>query len=408
MKGRFTKRAAAGAAIVIILLMLQACAAPPEPEELEGTLRIAVNSEDGFNYSSGNALAIHFPNVKIETVTRPESVQTVADYIDWLKGTSADMYMINHEYFYYKLVNEGVLKPLDPLLKKNKHDTGSYALGSIDYLRAMGDGQLYALPVGFETEALFINQSLFRSEGIPMPETPLTWHELLSLASSFPGEQRGYDTWSTPGQLLLQISEQDNLAIWDGKQMTVNTEGWMKLLTDYEGLLGEEADYLELTDKDNFIAGDAAMAWAKPSYALRLHDKKLDFEWEMMAPPAGAGGASDLRFTGLIGIGSDSDKDSLAWRVMEYMAGKEAAVPSLDILPLTDVPSAVSGVTVQPLYEQRFGTFRAPKEPVELDESLPPMAAEHLTAFFQGRYTAEETLQRIESEGNALIAAYPN
>lgn len=388
--------------------LLPACSSEIDHEELEGTLTVVTFSEEGFLAAYGNAISIHYPKVKINTVTPPENIKTFDQYVDWYTGTSADLYFIVGTLIYQPLVDSGTLLSLDAFVAKDSKNYENDPLGSLSYLREIGGGELFAIPSGFTTSALFINKSLFQAEGVPIPTTEsMDWQEVLRLASRFESPLVGLDAYEdSPASFLMSVAKSNTLQIWDGEQMTINNKEWQEEAVSFQNLFHSERFDLAVADK--FAEGKAAIAYQRPSYGEMLSTKKLDFEWQMLAPPVQANNrqtSSQLSATGMIGIGSASNNQELAWEILQYIMSDRVSVPSLDNLPLFDKRSTINGINIEPLYQAGFGSYQKPKQPLELDQTLHDLAVSQFDLFLQGSQSIAETLKHIEDEGNTLIRA---
>lgn len=395
--------------LIMATSLLTACSSLSETdhEKLEGALTVVTLSETGFLAGYGNAISIHYPKVKLNIVTPPETFASFDQYIEWFTGTPGDLYFINGTLIYERLVDSGTLLSLDAFVTKDSADFENDPLHAMSYLREIGGGELFGIPSSFVTSALFINKSLFQAEGVPLPAQPMDWQEVLRLASPFESPLVGLDTYDvSPASFLMNIAKSNGMQIWNGKQMTIHNKEWEKEAAAFQNLF--QIERFDLAAEDKFAQGTAAISYQKPSYGETLLTKNPDFEWQMIAPPVGANNRQTnpgLHITGLAGIGSTSNNQELAWEILQYAMSDRVAVPSLETLPLFPKSLTVNGINIEPLYQGRIGSYQKPKQPAELDQSLHELAVSHFDLFLQGSQSIADTLKRIKDEGNTLIRA---
>jgi multiple sugar transport system substrate-binding protein len=136
-----------------------------------------------------------------------------------------------------KLVQENLLKPLDPLIKEDKVDLEAYVPSILDTIREKGNGQLYGLSPTFSASALFYNKKLFQQAGVEVPTDGMNWDDVFNLAKrlkSGTGKDAVYgltlNDWGGGLQFynVQNIVSPLKLRMFDdkGEKMTVDTPQW--------------------------------------------------------------------------------------------------------------------------------------------------------------------------------------
>ncbi|MCU6339653.1 extracellular solute-binding protein, partial [Enterobacter quasiroggenkampii] len=92
--------------------------------------------------------------------------------------------IVTDSFQFRKLVEEGMLKQLDPLVQKDSIDLSDFVPTVIDGIKAMGDNSLYGLAPTFSSNALFFNKKLFSDAGISPPTDNMTWDQVFTLAAN--------------------------------------------------------------------------------------------------------------------------------------------------------------------------------------------------------------------------------
>jgi ABC-type glycerol-3-phosphate transport system substrate-binding protein len=91
------------------------------------------------------------------------------------------------------LIYQGLLSPLDELIKKDKYDVKVLDKGMRD--RGTAEGKLFILPWAAAILALYYNVDLFQRAGVPLPEPTkaMTWEQVIDAATKV--RRLGDDVW---------------------------------------------------------------------------------------------------------------------------------------------------------------------------------------------------------------------
>ena len=94
-------------------------------------------------------------------------------------GAPPDVIYIGPD-FLPQLVSKNALLPMNDLVKRDNIDMNQY------YPKVVRDltfnGNLYAFPIHYSTDAVFYNKKMFRDKGIPYPTSNWTWYDFRNIA----------------------------------------------------------------------------------------------------------------------------------------------------------------------------------------------------------------------------------
>lgn len=264
-----------------------------------------------------------------------------------------------------QLVNENLLKQLDPLLKEDNIDTNAFVPTVIDGIKEQGNNFIYALTPTFTPSALYYNKKLFSAVGVEPPHDGMSWDEVFSLARRMKkGEGKdavfgfSLNQWGAGDSFYdlqnfispLQLRTFDERA----ETMTVNTPQWeaaWKMITDLskDHIMPKQEDlqymYEQPTDGDMrynpyqgqlFLNGKVAMTIGDYSMISQIQQlnanadklKMEKLEWDVVTIPffsdrPGIGG--NIYLNQLAGINAKATNPDDAWEFIKFMNGEKAA-----------------------------------------------------------------------------------
>nr|WP_245251942.1 extracellular solute-binding protein [Paenibacillus sediminis] len=414
------------------------------------------------------------PNIKVEIVPAvdysqyryvdPEKQsQDPIDYVESTKklltGDNPVDVIVGDTNIVKSLIQENLLKQLDPLMQEDKFDTSDFVPTVIDGIKDLGDGSgLYALSPTFSSSALFYNKKIFQDAGVDLPKDGMTWDEAFDLARlvakgegkdrvygiSFNRYQGGdpyYDamTYSAP----LQLRTFDEKA----EKMTVNTPQWEKVWSTISKLVKDKivptndqqsngkveaaASYNPIQG-DLFLSSKVAMTIGDSNYVTELNDanknaeKIKDFhkvDWDIVTIPThpekpGIGG--NIYLSNLMAINSNAQNPEDAWEFIKFLNSEEWAKiksrsSSYEMVARKSYIQPREGLTYN---IQAFYTLK-PVPPAntrddQLYQKMPNLwlVSDQGRTFFQevidNKKTPAEALQAWEKKGNEMLLEMKN
>jgi len=107
-------------------------------------------------------------------------------------GTMPDVF-VPGIWDYNSMVNQGILTDFTPLIQQSKFALGNFNPRVINQLRALRDGRLYGLPMGYNMQGFFYNKDMFDKAGLayPNPAGNYTWDDVRSWAKKLTLDANG-------------------------------------------------------------------------------------------------------------------------------------------------------------------------------------------------------------------------
>ncbi|MBM7570681.1 ABC transporter substrate-binding protein [Aquibacillus albus] len=291
--------------------------------------------------------------------------------------------------------------------------------------RALGTGDLYALPKDVGPSVLFYNKDIFDEMGLPYPspEKPMSFDEFLELAQKLTVDENGdgkpeqYGVgplwwegflWSNGGDLLNEDKTEFILnepQAVEALQYVADLTNEYKVAPDTKSLDAMNADQM-------FETGKIAMAfngrWIVPTY------RQLDFDWDVAPYPAGKTGEPS-GWSGSVGyaINKNTNYPDEAFKLIEYLSGEEGqriqtelgfAIPTYkdvadeEVFLQSDKKPEHAEVFIMAAETQRPGPWTLTPNNKWLDH-----LNQKLPELWNGEKSAEELINEIKPEVDRLL-----
>lgn len=372
-----------GMALSLLIPLLAACNTNKENDaDVRHTLRIGTmygSKQDEYNFRQQFTDMFEFThgNIDIEVVPaidysemqfqdqskEQEQVNPLEKVKAIMSGTNPVDVMIFDMSVLSQLVNENLLKQLDPLLKEDEIDTNEFVPTVIEGIKEQGGGFLYALTPMFTPSALYYNKKLFSKAGVTPPTDDMSWDDVFLKAkqmTSGTGKDAvfgfSFNQWGAGDGFydMQNFAAPLQLKMFDDKAelMTVNTPQWealWKKMSDlhkdhitprqedmnYDQPMDDKAMYNPFQGR-LFLNGRIAMSVGDYNLINEIQqmndnaDKlKIDpLEWDVVTMPfhighEGVGGS--IYLNQLSGINAKAANPDDAWEFVKFMNGKEWA-----------------------------------------------------------------------------------
>lgn len=216
--------------------------------------------------------------------------------------------------------------PLDDYLKNSTIKTDDF----IDAVAKLsgGLGATYGLPWCAATELLYYNKDMFDAAGIPYPTNNWSYADYKAAAEKL--TKKGAD-----GKTEVYGSTLPNTQTWwagiggAGDQVYDPSNGHLVIGDGAVSFISDVADmvkkgYMPAPSSDTadlFAGGKAAMAW-QGSWIIGTYGNKLGFNWDIATIPTNKVKYNTLH-TGFYAINAKSKNKDAAFKVIEYLMGKE-------------------------------------------------------------------------------------
>jgi multiple sugar transport system substrate-binding protein len=310
----------------------------------------------------------------------------------------------------------GVLRDLAPFLAKDptvkRVDFYPQTLEALTY-----QGTLYAIPRDLSNLAIFYNQQLFDEAHVPYPEAGWTYEDMVARARKLThGEQFGIGFAPYPIYWLPYVwSDGADVADPSLTRCTLLDPPALAALHRYLDLRTRyhcaptEAQVGNARMSQLFAQGKLAMMvggrWVVPGFR-----KKLAFGWDVAPFPRGkAGSIVDADASGWA-ISSTCKEPEKAWRLIRYLAGKQASEAftrsGLIVPARPDVANSAAFLAGKPAHSRVFldviPSSRPTLTPPSYDEIVYELI-DGLPPAWNGEQSLEETLKPIVKRIDALL-----
>jgi multiple sugar transport system substrate-binding protein len=467
--------------LALIISLLAACSKSGESSSAErhvlrvGTLYGGPQDEQYFRQQYTDSYELNHDNIDIEIVSainyndqrfnqpKPGEQQKQPDPYEELKkmmtgDNPVDVIVVDYNYL-RRMVQDNMLKQLDPLIQQDKFDLTDYVPTVMDGLKSVGDDNLYALTPTFSSSALYFNKKLFHDAGVEVPTDGMMWQDVFNLAARVAtgtGKDRKYgfsfNRWPSDPFSDTQVYAQPlQLKTFDdkGEKMTVNTPEWERVWTTVAKLYKDKTvpntQEIQQNPQDQkavynpyngdlFMNGQVAMVIGEYGYINDITtandnaDKIEGFQkldWDVVTVPqfpekAGVGG--NIFLSSLMGINAKAQNSDDAWDFIKFLNGRAwAKLKSRSMYEMTarkEFLKPRDGVT----FNMDAFTKLKPVPPQTTDQEkiyrdmpniwqVQNLAQPLFQEVIKGTKTSKEALAEWETKGNDMlkqIKANPN
>lgn len=326
--------------LMVLSLLLVACSKEEKQslkhEEWNGTIRVAFANESDFYSDFGQVFKFYYPNVRVEIVPRPRSLQP-ENLQTYFEDVAPDVLVLDR-IEYEALSREGYLTDLFEYVAQDQLDLDSYIERVTETLRLDGRGTLYGLSPYFRARALFYNKDLFDAYGIPYPQDPLTWDQVMETARMFAAkgaaEYGHYGLYHMIGNLpdkfnpfilVNLMSSSENISIMDDEDqirlVDTRVDELYRMVIEGLRLQAIAPPPEDETSVDLFREGHAAMRY-DGYYGLDSYSN-LGFELGIAGEPTTDGYTPHFDMDTIFAISNTSYHKELAWRLIAFVMGDD-------------------------------------------------------------------------------------
>lgn len=349
-----------------------------------------------------------------------------------------------------QLINENMLKQLDPLIQEDKFDTSDFVPAVIDGLKEIGEGQLYALTPSFSSSALFYNKKMFLDAGVEPPTDNMTWDEVFDkarLVAKGEGKDRVYGfsfnrykgsdpfwdmQYSYVGGLKLKLYDDK------AETMTVDSPQWARVWETISKLAQDkiipetsnsygEGEVWSAISSDLFLSGKVAMTISESNFVNEIADANNNaskiknftpIDWEVVTVPShpenpGVGG--NIWYNNTFSINSSAPNAEGAWDFIKFVNGEEYAQlksrsNTYEMVSRKSYIQPKQGLTynIQAFYLLKPFPPSNPKDDKLMTEkpglySITNVGRTFFTEVLENKKTPEEGLKAWAEKGNEML-----
>ncbi|MFC6232062.1 ABC transporter substrate-binding protein [Paenibacillus allorhizosphaerae] len=162
---------------------------PTAPEKSKEPVTLVFYSPNGpsetdeaFMEQIGNPIQKKFPYITVKFVHPPDTNPEGQLDAMMAAGESIDIFL-NADLNHYRLITPYKFEyDISDMIKKSNFDLSRLDDSSVQAVRALSKGGLYALPYRMNVQALLYNKDVFDKFGVPYPKDGMTWDDVYELA----------------------------------------------------------------------------------------------------------------------------------------------------------------------------------------------------------------------------------
>lgn len=349
------------------------------------------------------------------------------------------------------LVDHNLVQSLEPLIARDQYDLSNMAPTTLNGVRELGRGSLFALAPTFSSSALFYNKGIFDAAGVGYPTDKMTWNELFMLADKVTKRSTNKETqiygfsmnrylsdpfWDMQSYVApLELTMYDN----KGQHMTVNTTQWHQAWTTYSQLVkkqivpglngldfaGTEGGSYSPIQGDLFLAGKAAMVVGEYGYlndlaVVERNAAKIKnyhpFKWGVVTVPTyqeKPGVAIGTWLGNMMAISSTATNKEDAWDLIKFVNSNEVAkIKAHNKSELTSRKDYITAKTPSVNLEAFYTLRPLPAtDPLLINLQMQKPGISRISDVgwqlfidvYQGKKTVESALKAWEKQGNTML-----
>ena len=373
------------------------------PELPEGSFRALMDEFEAAN-----------PGITVELLSGPYSTTRDQIVAGAATGTMADVVGLDGAWV-NDFVKQGALSDLSARMMEAGFDDGELAA------QIQLDGSTWMIPVVNFIYPVFVNVDLLEAAGV-MP--PSTRAEFAAAAAALTDPDNNVYGWALPLSLEQPNGVQNDVMSWVwasggsmmkdglpnlvGNELLADTMAYIKGLYD-AGVIAPGTFSMREQDKvEEFVNGRVAMVINTLAHFNLIRDRNPDLNFDITALPAveGYDGPRGLPYaTWGIGIGSNSEHQAEAWKLVEFLMSESAnsKLSSIANAFPGNVNSKPDFIETDPLFEKAFEVFQTGYLANEFTglpvaEELMALFDEPLQLYLAGDLSLDEFLEIAQEE----------
>ncbi|MDO4295260.1 MAG: sugar ABC transporter substrate-binding protein [bacterium] len=387
------------------------------------TLRFAFWGASQQEVSQQLADAFHekYPNITVEIEYTP---QNTGEY--WTKlessatgGSAPDVFWMNgvHADDY---IEGGMMLPLTEMVENSTEiDWENDFPKTLTELYSR-EGEIYAIPKDFDTNAVWYNKTLFDNAGLEYPTSDWTWEEMVETArkltdtengiygitADFGGQQYYYNTISAAGGYIL--ADDYKSSGYDDPNTIQGLQCWVDLIE--EGLSPTLEQMTDTSTSTLFESGRLAMIWAGSwNTATFMKNEQLNGNVDVVELPSFNGNKGNCINGVGIGVYANTKYPEEAKLFAEWMGSKEG-----------QEVQGKSGTVIsarydcQSLYTKAFPELNLQAYLNQVDVAMPypcckitnqmlTVESDYLKQAYTGQLSVEDACKAIAAEVNPML-----
>jgi multiple sugar transport system substrate-binding protein len=369
-------------------------------------------SQEAFNERFGDAMRKKFPNYEIEYIVSGSGT-TFPDLL--AAGQQIDVYWQAADVTVQHLLEYKLQYDMTPLIEKHGLNLSTLEPSSIDAIRAISDGKMYALPLVINTIALYYNKDIFDKFGVPYPSDGMTWEQVIDTAKRMRRTDGGQEFYGLGTSFTHHLNLNPlSVAYVDHKTETPTILTDPRWRTIYTILIEayKTTDFKSL-GPTQFIK-DQNIAMSEGLANLYLNNDMTKMNWDMVSYPTytEAPNSAPQPYPTLFGITSISKFKDEAMEVLKYMLSEEAqkSLSERAVIPVLQTDSVMQAFGKGSLYADKNlkavlnRKFAPMPERTKYDAKATPLHSKPLVELAKGTMDMNTAFRQIDEEMKKMIA----
>jgi multiple sugar transport system substrate-binding protein len=366
--------------------------AKKEPVELVFYDGVSDYTEERFMREIGEPIKKKFPHVtpKFSPFTKLTQVQELIS-----AGQPPDVIFASSGLFNDVVNKYNMQTDIMPFVQKNKYDLGKIDPVSVDMMKEISKGGMYALPTLMSPSPIYYNKDIFDKFGVPYPKDGMTWDDLYELAKKVTrkdGSVQYYGFMVSFQHLMVRNQFSLNMVDPAAETTSFADEKWGKMTANISRFyeldgVAPDAQKLGAAHQRVLFAKEKTLAMWMPVSTLLTGQELEGMNWDMAAFP---------EFKELPGVGpqpypisfymttTNKHKDQ-TFEVIAFLASEEYQLP---MVKQGQFPTAL----VSPVLRASFGQDTAMYKGKNVKAMLPAKYAK-ASAFTKFNNLARNQLQ---------------
>ncbi|MBD2864536.1 extracellular solute-binding protein [Paenibacillus oceani] len=305
-----------------------AAAEPPKPKDPVRLVFYNVggnfNAEGYWEEKFGKYIKAKFPHITPDFI--PSTSGNLAKLLTG--GEQIDVVFGSVGLSYNSVFLNNMQVDIEPLAKKYKTDLSRFEPKTLEMIRQMSDGKLYALPFDNQAAVIYYNKDLFDKFGVPYPKEGVTWDELYEMSVKLTRNEGGkqyYGLTLSPTHYFLR--NQQSLSLVDPKTLEVKlandeVKSLMNNIARFYQIPGFNPDKTKMDSLVKMFFQEQVSAMWTPISGLHVEKDLAPLNWDIVSyPPLNGKGAQPYPTFVYLNIGSKYPDE--AYQVMDYLTSEE-------------------------------------------------------------------------------------
>ncbi|MEF3302854.1 ABC transporter substrate-binding protein [Paenibacillus sp. GYB003] len=369
-------------------------------------------TREAFDERFGDAMRKQFPNYTIEYIQSGQGA-TLADLV--AAGQQIDVFWQAVDVTIQQMQEYKLEYDMSGLIQKHGLDLSALEPSSVDAVRAMSGGKMYALPLVINTSVLYYNKDLFDKFGVAYPKDGMTWDHVIELAKRMVRTEGGQPYYGLGTSITHNFSlNPQSVPYVDRKteRATITTDPRWKSIFEviveaYKTTGGGSMGPPQFVQNKNI-----AMTEGLANLFLNLDMTTLN--WDLVTYPTykEAPGKAPQPYPTLFGITATSKFKDEAFQVLRHMLTEreQLSLSERAIIPVLKKDNVLQAFGTKSKYQGKNfkaivgRTFSPIAEKTKYDSKAQPIYNKYVPNVAKGELDLNSAFRKIDEDMTKMIA----